>query len=76
MKLWMKWTQSISLHLKDNTKGVGLAVLFFYVLPRHTNIMTDKGLMNVLPDVYICLLREKSAPLLPEETVKYTLLAA
>ena len=32
--------------------------------------------MNVLPDVYICPLRKKGAPLLPEGTVKCTLLAA
>ena len=34
--------------------------------------MTDKGsnlFMNALPDVYICPLRKKSAPLLPEGTV-------
>ena len=29
-------------------------------------------LMNVLPDVYICSLRKKSAPLLPEGIVKCT----
>ena len=28
--------------------------------------------MNVLPDVYICSHRKRSAPLLPEETVKCT----
>ena len=33
-------------------------------------------LMNVLPDVYICSLRNKSAPLLPEGTVECTHLAA
>ena len=27
--------------------------------------------MNVLPDVYICSHRKKSAPLLPDGTVKY-----
>ena len=33
--------------------------------------MTEKGfLVNVLPDVYVCSHRKKSAPLLPEETVK------
>ena len=45
---------------------------FLDVLPRHTNIMKDKDsifLMNVLPDVYICPLRKKSAPPLPEGTV-------
>ena len=26
-----------------NYEAISLAVLFFYVLPRHTNIMTDKG---------------------------------
>ena len=46
---------------------------FFYVLPRYTNIMTDKDLiflMNVLPDVYISFHKKKSSPLLPEGTVK------
>ena len=36
--------------------------------------MTIKGsifLMNVLPDMYVCPLRKKSAPLLPEGTVKW-----
>ena len=33
-------------------------------------------LKNVLPDVHIFSLRKKSAPLLPEGTVKYTHLAA
>ena len=32
--------------------------------------------MNVLPDVYICVLRKNDAPLLPEEAVKCTHLAA
>ena len=32
-------------------------------------------LINGLPDVYICSLRKKSAPLLPEGTVKCTHLA-
>ena len=64
---------------KISDEAVCLAVLFFHVLPRHTNIMADKGfngLMNVLPDVYICTLRKKSAPCLPEGTVKCTHLAA
>ena len=40
--------------------------------------MTDKGLnlFDVLPDVYICPLRRKSAPRLPEGTVKCEHLAA
>ena len=33
-------------------------------------------LINVLPDVYICSYRKKSAPLVPEGTVKRTHLAA
>ena len=50
----------------------------FSVLSRHINIMADKGfnLFNVLPDVHICPLRKKSAPLLSEETVKFKHLAA
>ena len=32
-------------------------------------------LMNVLPDVHICPLRKKSAPVLPDRTVKCTYLA-
>ena len=65
-----------------NDEAVCLAVLFFfYVLPGHTNIMTDKG-FNLfaecavrLPDVYICSLREKGVSLFPEGTIKYTYLA-
>ena len=33
-------------------------------------------LMNVLPDKYICPLKKKSAPLLPEGRVQYKYLAA
>ena len=33
-------------------------------------------LMNVLPDVYVCPLRKKGAPYLPERTVKCTHLTA
>ena len=29
---------------RSNDEGICLAVLFFYVLPRHANIMTGKGL--------------------------------
>ena len=49
-----------------------LQFCFFYVLPRRTDIMTKDliFLMNVLPDVYICSHWKKSAPLLPEGTVK------
>ena len=46
---------------------------FFYVLPRYTNRMTDKGLiflMNVLPDTYISFHKKKSPPLLPQGTVE------
>ena len=31
--------------------------------------------MNVLPEVYVCSLRKKDAPLLPERTLICTLLA-
>ena len=34
-KVYARWT---------NEKAVCVAVLFFYVLPRHTNIMRDKGI--------------------------------
>ena len=60
------------------TKQFVLQSCFFCLLPMHTNIMT-KGLIfliKVLPDVYICSLRRKSAPLLPAGTVKRTHLAA
>ena len=59
---------------KISDETVCLAVLFFHVLPRHTNIMADKGFNGF--DVYICPLRKKSAPCLPEGTVKCTHLAA
>ena len=61
------------------TKQFVLQSCFFIALLKHTNIMTEQEhnlLMNVLPDVYICLLRKKSAPLLPEGAVKCTHLAA
>ena len=38
--------------------------------------MINKGFYEVLPDAYICLIRNNSAPLLPEEIVKFTHLAA
>ena len=37
--------------------------------------MSNFFLMNVLPGVYICLLRKKSAPLFPKGTVTCTNLA-
>ena len=58
---------------RTNEEAVCLAVLFFYVLLWHTNIMTGKGfnlLVNVLPDACICPLRKNSAPFLHEGTVK------
>ena len=50
----------------------------FYVLPRHTNIMTDKGFHPFDECAAKCvhlLSRMRSAPP-PEGTVKYTHLAA
>ena len=44
----------------------------FYVLPRNTNIMTDKG-FNLFDE---CAATGRSAPIIPEGTVKYTHLAA
>ena len=85
IKLLMKWVQFINNYQKSTLGGprkkqfVLQSCFFFYVLPRHTNIMIDKVLnflMNVLPDVYICPLRKKSAPLLPEGTAQYKHLAA
>ena len=48
MKLLMNWAQFIKNYQKSTLGGpisgaICLAVLFFYVLPRHTNLMTDKG---------------------------------
>ena len=37
--------------------------------------MNSMFLMNMLPDVYISLLRKKNAPILPDQTVKCTHLA-
>ena len=54
-------------------------ILVFYVLTTHINIMTDilfNFLMNVLPYVYVCSLRKKSGPLLPEARVKCIYLEA
>ena len=53
---------------------------FFYVLPRHTNIMIDK-VFNLFDEcasrcVNLSPQEEQGAPLLPEVTVKCTLLAA
>ena len=45
------------------------------ILQSHSNIVADKGLnllMNVLPDVYICPPKRKSAPFLPKGAVKCT----
>ena len=48
MKLLMNWAQFIKNYQKSTLGGstggaICLAILFFYVLPRHTNLMTDKG---------------------------------
>ena len=47
---------------RTKEEAVCLALLFFYVTPRHTNIMIKCSifLMNLLPHVYICPLRKKS----------------
>ena len=51
-----------SITRKTNEEAVRLAILFFYVFPRHTNIMAGSMcLMNVLPDVYICPLRKNNS---------------
>ena len=57
-----------------NDEAVCLSVLFLYVLPRHTNIITDKGFH--LFDECLHPLKKKSAFLLREGTVKFTHLAA
>ena len=75
MNLLMKCAQFINSYQKS-TLGRPIMkpfVLFFYVLPRHTNITTGKVFNffdSVLPDVHICSHRKKSAPLHPEGTVK------
>ena len=48
MELLTYWAQFMNNYLnfrpeRTNEEAVCLAVLFFYVLPRHANIMTDKG---------------------------------
>ena len=46
MRKWAQFTnnyQKSSLRRWANDKEVCFAVLVFYVLPRHTNIMIDKG---------------------------------
>ena len=64
---------------RTNDEAIGLAVLFFYVLLRHTNIMTDKG-FNLFDECAARCVhlshRRKSAPVLSEGTVKCTHLAA
>ena len=60
-------------------EAVCLAVLFFYVIPRHAYITIDKvfNLFDECASRYVHLtLRKKGALLLPEGTVKCTLLAA
>ena len=89
IKLLMKWVQFINNYQKYTTLGgtmkkqFVLQSCFLYVLPRHTSIMTDKW-FNLFDEcasryadlVYIFSLRKKSAPLLPEEIVKCTHMAA
>ena len=61
--------------MRTNDEAVCLAVLFFCVLPRHTNIMTDKGFTLFDECAAICVHSshiKKSASLLPEGTVKCT----
>ena len=63
---------------RTNGEAVCLAVLFSYILPRHTNMMADKGfnVFDQCADRYVHLfLRKNSAPLFPEGTVRYTHLA-
>ena len=64
---------------RNNDEAVCLAVLFFDVLPSHTNIMTDKG-FNLFDECAArCLhlsLIMKSVPILPEGTVRFTHLAS
>ena len=77
LKLLMKWDQFINNYQKSTLGGPMMkqfVLHILYVLPRHTNIIIFS--MNTLPDVYICSHRKKSAPLLPEGTVKCTHLAA
>ena len=70
MKLLMKWTQFINDYQKSTLREPMAKQLvlqsYFYVLPRLTNIMIDKG-FNLF---------NECAPLLPEGTVKSRHLAA
>ena len=48
MNILMKWTQFINSNQKSTLGGpmmkqFALQSCFFFVLPRHTNIVTDKG---------------------------------
>ena len=84
MKLLMKWAQFINNYQKSILGGPMMKQFFmqscFFMYYRGILISRQtKGLiflMNMLPDVYICSHRRKSAPLLPEGTAKCTHLAA
>ena len=84
IKLLMKWTQFINNYQKSTLRGpmkkqfVLHSCFFMYYLGIliPCQIKGSIFLMNVLPDMYICSLRKKTTPLLPEGTVKCIHLAA
>ena len=81
----MKWAQFINNHQKSVLGGPGkkqfvLQPCFFYVLLRHTNVMIDK-VFNLFDEcaprcINLSPQEEQGAPLLPERTVKCSILAA
>ena len=75
---WSYWWNGPKAYTRrTRDEKICLLVLFFYVLPRHTNIMTEKDFNHyMLPDVYVSSHRKKSTSLLPEGTVKCSYLAA
>ena len=52
---WWNGPNSSQLSKVYSRRTTDEAVLFFCVITRHTNIKTDKRLINVLPGVYILL---------------------
>ena len=83
MKLYMKWALFINNYQKSTLGGPMMKQFVFqsclFMIYWNLLIWQTKGLiflMNLLPDLYICSLRKKSAPLLPEGTVKCSHLAA
>ena len=56
---------------RTSGKAIIVQDCFLDVLLKHSNMVADK-VLNLFDDMYICPIRRKSAPLLPEGTKKCT----